>query len=184
MEEIDSGKLEILQSKSAQDEIAFVFQDSNLLPWLTVFDNVALPFRITGKDVDREKVSQTLELVGLTSDTFAKYPKQLSGGMKMRVSIARSLILSPRILLLDEPFAALDDLLRTNLNLELVKIWQRDELTTLFVTHNLAEAIFVSQRIVVLDPAKRVSNRCRFRLPTLVKKVSRRLVSLQSCLHT
>lgn len=143
-----SGQREALRSRTAT---SFVFQDSNLLPWLTTIDNVALPFRITGLPVDRERIAEVLELVGLPAASHAKYPAQLSGGMKMRVSIARALVTDPSTLLLDEPFAALDDLLRTSLNVKLMDIWQRDRQTMLFVTHNIAEAVFMSQRVLVMQ---------------------------------
>lgn len=135
---------------SAQQSIGFVFQESNLLPWLNSFDNVALPFRIKGQNVDPERIMDLLHLVGLNEESYGKYPSQLSGGMKMRISIARALALEPSVLLLDEPFAALDDLLRTSLNQQLMEIWIRRRQTILFVTHNIAEAVFISQKILVL----------------------------------
>ena len=155
LETVDSGYLAIEADSREKNEIAFVFQEPNLLPWLSAFENAALPFRITNQKLDRQKVERVLELVGLPGNTHQKYPRQLSGGMRMRVSLARSLALEPTILLLDEPFAALDDLLRTTLNLELVEIWQRENLSCLLVTHNLAEAILVSQRIIVLNGGNR-----------------------------
>lgn len=158
----DSGKVVLSDESPGSDtpsvdpvtRTAFVFQESNLLPWLTAIDNVALPFRITGLPVNRARISDALSIVGLSSDSHRKYPAQLSGGMKMRVSIARALVTDPRILLLDEPFAALDDLLRTDLNMKIMDIWRKSRQTMLFVTHNIGEAIFVSQKVLVLGKGK------------------------------
>ncbi|MCA9246638.1 MAG: ABC transporter ATP-binding protein [Planctomycetales bacterium] len=134
------------------DATSFVFQDPNLLPWRDVWHNVALPLEIEGMDrkEQRRRIADSLRLVGLHEADARKYPHALSGGMRMRASLARALVTRPSILLLDEPFAALDDMLRTQLNEELLALWQRENWTVLFVTHNIAEAVFLSNRIVVL----------------------------------
>ena len=134
-----------------QGSTAFVFQEATLMPWANIFDNVWLPLRLQG--VSRAQASvrilSALKSVGL--EDFARaYPAELSGGMKMRVSIARALVTEPSVLLMDEPFAALDDLTRHHLNSDLLQ-WQADRsIATLFVTHNIAEAVFLSHRILVM----------------------------------
>ncbi|MBM7570056.1 ABC transporter ATP-binding protein [Aquibacillus albus] len=134
------------------NDIAFVFQDANLLPWRTVLDNVLLPLELRGGDKKEHKKEaiRVLEMVGL-KDYLKAYPRQLSGGMKMRVSIARALAAKPKLLLMDEPFAALDEITRQTLQMELLDIWQKENMTILFVTHNVYEAVFLSTRIAVMS---------------------------------
>jgi NitT/TauT family transport system ATP-binding protein len=133
-------------------DTAFVFQEPTLMPWARVFDNVWLPLRLQGvsRTAAAPAVRQVLARVGL-SDFEAAYPSQLSGGMKMRASIARALVTQPRLLLMDEPFAALDDITRQALNADLLQWWRADgTMAALFVTHSVAEAVFLSQRVLVM----------------------------------
>jgi NitT/TauT family transport system ATP-binding protein len=134
----------------APGEIGFVFQDPTLMPWASVADNVGLPLDLAGTP-RTEIVSSALARVGLTefADT---YPRQLSGGMKMRVSIARAVVTNPRMLLMDEPFAALDEFTRFKLNDDLLQLWQANRWTVMFVTHSVREAVFLSERIIVMSP--------------------------------
>ncbi len=133
-----------------EGEIGFVFQEPTLMPWASVAGNVRLPLQIKGR-VEGRRVAAALELVGLTGFADA-YPRELSGGMKMRASIARALVTEPQLLLMDEPFAALDEITRFRLNNDLLELWRRLGKTVIFVTHSVFESVYLSQRIVVLTP--------------------------------
>lgn len=138
---------------NAREMVSFIFQDATLLPWRTVARNVGLALELdrTPRHQRQKTIDSLLELVGLTH-VAKSYPRQLSGGMKMRVSIARALASKPRILLMDEPFAALDEMTRDRLNEELLRLRSEQKWTVVFVTHSVAEAVFLSDRIIVLAP--------------------------------
>lgn len=155
LETIDNGKLEWNPGTAANDagKLGIVFQDHRLFPWLTVLDNVILGLENEplSKDEKRERALETLKLVGLDKFSDA-HPARLSGGMAQRAAIARALAGRPDILLLDEPFGALDAFTKLQLQKELARIWDRDKLTTVLVTHDIEEAIFLADRVIVLEP--------------------------------
>jgi NitT/TauT family transport system ATP-binding protein len=133
-------------------EIGFVFQEPTLMPWANAADNVWLPLRLRGvsRRAAADRIDEGLAQVGL-SGFGAAYPRELSGGMKMRVSIARALITEPRILLMDEPFAALDEITRARLNDDLLRLWQTRSWTVVFVTHSVYESVYLASRIAVIS---------------------------------
>jgi NitT/TauT family transport system ATP-binding protein len=151
---VSSGQVRVdgMTPENARELMSFIFQDATLLPWRTVEQNVGLGLELehAARAVRQERVTKMLDLVGLRP-VARSYPRQLSGGMKMRVSIARALVSKPRILLMDEPFAALDEMTRDRLNEELLRLQDEQKWTVLFVTHSVAEAVFLSTRIVILS---------------------------------
>ncbi len=132
--------------------VGFVFQSPTLLPWYSLLDNILLPHRIAGTldGAARQRAQELLETTGLSAHCN-KFPDELSGGMLQRASIARALVTSPGVLLMDEPFSALDEFTRESLNDELLRIWSETGTTVVFVTHNIAEAVYLSDRIAVMD---------------------------------
>ena len=141
------------RATSTVHEIGFVFQEPTLMPWTTVARNVDLPLRLAGRSSAEAapRVAAALDRVGLASFREA-YPRELSGGMKMRVSIARALVTDPHLLLMDEPFAALDEITRFKLNNDLLDVWAALRKTVVFVTHSVFESVYLSRRIVVMTP--------------------------------
>ena len=133
------------------NEVGVVFQAANLLPWLTVRENIRLPLRVGGRHAAAEaRIDSLLEIAGL-ADFGERYPYELSGGMQQRAGICRALVRDPRILLMDEPFGALDALTRERMNAELQRIWQSSGKTVLLITHSISEAIFLADRVVVMS---------------------------------
>ena len=151
--EANDGDIEVLGTTPARArarrQTGLVTQDPGLLPWRTVEDNVALALELTGRSAD---VGALLKRVGIAP--FARYyPRELSGGMRQRVALARALAHGPRLLLMDEPFGALDELSREQMRLELLQLWERDRASVLFVTHSIREAVLLSDRVLVMSRA-------------------------------
>jgi NitT/TauT family transport system ATP-binding protein len=149
---VTAGTIEIEKPVAkVEQDLGFVFQEPTLMPWGTVFDNVWLPLRLAGlsRRAASDRVRAALVEVGL-SKFENNYPRELSGGMKMRVSIARAMVTRPRILLMDEPFAALDEMTRSKLNNDVIRLAHEHGLTVIFVTHSVFEAVYLSNRIVVM----------------------------------
>ncbi|MCW5694503.1 MAG: ABC transporter ATP-binding protein [Pseudolabrys sp.] len=140
-------------AEAAEGEIGFVFQEPTLMPWASVARNVELPLSLAGAAPGQARAAVDIALAHVGLGDFADaYPRELSGGMKMRVSIARALVTEPRLLLMDEPFAALDEITRFKLNNDLLSLWQALRRTVIFVTHSVFESVYLSQRIVVMTP--------------------------------
>jgi NitT/TauT family transport system ATP-binding protein len=183
---VTSGTLLVdgMTPANAREIVSFIFQDPTLLPWRTVAKNVGLALELdrSPRDTRARKVDALLELVGL-KHVAKSYPRQLSGGMKMRVSIARALASRPRILLMDEPFAALDEMSRDRLNEELLRLREEQKWTVLFVTHSVAEAVYLSDRIIVLAPHPgRVAHEIAVDLPFPRDAELRSSAAMDSCI--
>jgi len=148
-----AGRVEWSEGPPAKGDVAFVFQEPTLLPWASLWDNVYLPLRLAGRTrADAAAaVDGAIRLVCLHGFAQAR-PGQLSGGMKMRASVARALVTGPRLLLMDEPFAALDEITRFRLNDDLLSVWQAQRCTVLFVTHSVFEAVYLAERVIVMSP--------------------------------
>jgi NitT/TauT family transport system ATP-binding protein len=154
-----SGQVTVFGRPAAESRgrqrVGFVFQEPRLLPWRNVVTNIGLPLELqrAPRNARDARVADALRLVGLKAEDARKTPRMLSGGMRMRVSLARALVTEPEVLLLDEPFSALDDILRQQLNDELLRIWAARKPTAVFVTHHVAEAVYLSQRILIVSPS-------------------------------
>jgi NitT/TauT family transport system ATP-binding protein len=182
------------QDARKRRQTGFVFQEATLLPWRTVAENIALPMAIGGRlrsAAAPGRVESLLELMGLQS-LAARLPSQLSGGQRQRVAIARALLTEPKLLLMDEPFGALDEITRDRLNDELLDIWRRTGMTVLFVTHSIQEAVYLGQRVMMLAarpgriisvtdtrPLKSADNRCNRDAPALIEEMARQRATLE-----
>ena len=186
-----SGSISVLgqtpHAVRSRRDVGFVFQDATLLPWRTVRDNVRLPLVVGRASLSRDLEDRTDELLDLTrlSDFADRLPHQLSGGQRQRVAIARALLGAPKILLMDEPFGALDEITRDRLNDELLSLWRRSGTTVLFVTHSIMEAVYLGERVIVLAanpgrlvqdldlrPVKAEGNRCHREDPAIVQAMA------------
>ncbi|MBX3155869.1 MAG: ABC transporter ATP-binding protein [Deltaproteobacteria bacterium] len=152
LERPSAGRVVVGENRTKHG-VAYVFQDAHLLPWRTVLNNAALPLELQGVERARrnEVAAEVLAKVGL-GDALDRYPAQLSGGMRMRVSLARAMVTEPALLLLDEPFAALDEITRQRLDEQLRELWRARGMTVIFVTHSTGEAVFLAERAVVMSP--------------------------------
>jgi NitT/TauT family transport system ATP-binding protein len=175
-------------------DVGFVFQDSTLLPWRSVRDNIRLPLEVGRRSLTRaieDRTDELLVLMGL-SDLAERFPHQLSGGQRQRVAIARALLGEPKLLLMDEPFGALDEITRDRLNDELLNLWRRTATTILFVTHSIAEAVYLGERVIVLAanpgrivadrdlrPVKQPGNRCSREDPAVVATMAEMRAALE-----
>ena len=158
------GKISYQRNKPPS--IGFVFQDATLMPWRNVLDNIILPLELNGvrRNISTKKAAEWIKKVGLEGKENS-FPGELSGGQKMRVSLARSMVTNCDLLLLDEPFAALDEITRRKLEEDLLKIWKREKFTILLVTHSVSEAVYLSERVIVLStgPGKIISDKKIFK---------------------
>jgi NitT/TauT family transport system ATP-binding protein len=171
---------------NARKTISYIFQDATLLPWRTVARNVGLGLELehASREIREQKVQSLIELVGL-NHVAGSYPRQLSGGMKMRVSVARALATTPRLLLMDEPFGALDEMTRDRLNEELLRLQAEQNWTAVFVTHSVAEAVFLSSRIIVLAPTPgRIAQEIAVDLPWPRTSITRESPQFESLVTT